>query len=420
VFVMALLASEMAPYYRDDRTPVRTVLQKAETDVKNIPTLIDRADRLEEIAKSWDSVGDKTQAQFAIENAFKLASQLESATADDRLRLLVQAAYKVDPDLADDLASKLDARLPRKVISPINVALEVEKLRSNPSKISALKAVYRARGLILGMTAQKLVQDLATGRGTVFPSAVLAEWLTSAGLYHPRFSIDITHWVIESLHRQSSQAAPQSRLGVFLTGAQFTYELANWISTMRGEGIPEAMHDSFPGLSTKVVSFGTGDVDRAKKWVGNWLSSNVQGYLKICDPYFGPEEIEYLKYVPVDCRVLVVTTDRYLKVGDKPDQIKTELELYWRELTPSALPTVQFVIIPQELEDRFHDRAIITQHCGLDIGQSLNGLGKSRGKITVLSEEDAKDLEEMYVDKILNSATWFMEGVHPTVLFLGG
>jgi len=417
VFVMALVAPEMAQYYRDG-APARAVLEEAESQVMDIPTLTDRVNRLQTIANSWNSLGDKTQAEVVLEHAFTLASQLEGVSADDRLRMLVQAAYKLNPELADKLVSRLDTRLPGEIIHPTNVTLDVERLRSRPSEINELKSTHHAQGDVLSGTARKLLRDFAAGRATVVRSSVLEDWLISAGLYQPRVSIDVTHWVVESLIRKRRLgASQQSRLGVFSSTAQLAHRLARWISMKKGGGIPEVVHDSFPGLSARIEFFRAGEAERAKRWLQNWLNENVEDYLKICDPYFSLEEFEYLMYVPLDCRVLIVTTDR--RLGDNPDQVKQGLELHWRRLTSRALPDVQFLIIPSKLEERFHDRAIVTSRAGLDIGQSLNGLGKAHGKITVLLEEDAKELEKTYVDEMLNNATWFLEGIHPIVLILG-
>jgi len=419
VFVMASIVPEMIQYYRRDLSPARALLEEAESQVVNIPTLVDRADRLETIADSWSSLGDKTQAEVILENAFELASQLESATADERLSMLVQVAYAVNPDFADDLVSRLDRKLPGEVIRSTDLVLWAEKLRSNPSKIDQLSSPYHARGAVMNRTTRKLLQDFAAGRGNAVHTSTLEDWLMEARSYHPRVSTDVTHWAIENLCRKISGTSQQSRLSIFLDTAWLANELANWISIVKGEGIPQVVHDSFPGLSARVELFRAGETDRAKMWMQNWLSNHAEVYLKICDPYFGPEELEYLMHVPIDCRVLVVTTDRYLSVDDDPERVKHSLELHWKELTSRAYPKVQFLIVPRQLEDRFHDRAIITLHAGLDIGQSLNGLGKSHGKITVLSEEEAKELGKTYVDEMLNNATWFLHGVHPSILFLG-
>ncbi len=54
------------------------------------------------------------------------------------------------------------------------------------------------------------------------------------------------------------------------------------------------------------------------------------------------------------------------------------------------------------------------------MGQSLNGLGESRGTITILSVEDAKELEKTYIDEMLNLGTWWTSGETPTIVLLGG
>jgi hypothetical protein len=300
---------------------------------------------------------------------------------------------------------------------PSSIALEIEKLRESPSNIRELPSAHRLGGTILGKTAKKLLEDFAAERATIFPDKVLEHWLMSAGLCSPRASTDIIHWVTESQYRRSIQSSPQSRLDVFLRDAGLVYELAKWVAAARGDGIPDAIHDSFPGLDAKVMTFREGEVERAKTWLQNWLSENVEAYAKICDPYFGLEQLEFLVHIPPNCKVLIVTTDRHLNLDDGLECFRQDLERHWNRLTSRSLLDAQFLIVPRKLDDRFHDRAIITLHSGLDIGPSLNGLGKSFQKITILSEEDAKNLEQSYIDQLLNNATWFMEGVHPVVVF---
>ena len=145
----------------------------------------------------------------------------------------------------------------------------------------------------------------------------------------------------------------------------------------------------------------------------------MRGYLKVCDPYFGIEQLEYFKYVPVDCTILVITTDKDNSMKGDPAKIKSEVEQYWNGLTNRVLPRTLLMIIPKALEERFHDRLIISSDSGLDIGPSVSGLGTSFQKITILSEEDAKEQERDYLTRMLDSGTWFMEGVRPIVFCLG-
>ena len=418
VFVMALIAPETAKYYTDHKS-AKDILNEAESEIDKIPSLLDRVDRLQTIADSWNILKERSKAKVIFDHIFELISRLEGSSADNRLKLLVQAAYKVDPGFADDLTSRLDNRLPHQIVHPAKLTIEVEKLRHRPPGICNLQSKQIApTGVVMRQAARKLLEDFASGKGVCQSAAVLNDWLINARLYRSRTSIDILHWVVEDIHRTTFHVSGQSRLSIFLQNARLSHELAMWISNEKDEGIPEQIQDSFPGLSTKFVIFRRGQTEKAKQWLQRWLRENVKHYIKICDPYFGIEQFEYFKYIPMDCKVLVITTDQ--KIGSGRVKIERKVERYWGNLTNSALPEIQLIIIPKKLEEKFHDRLIISSDSGLDIGPSLNGLGTSFQKITILSEEDAAEQERNYLSRMLDSGTWFMKDVRPEILFLGG
>jgi hypothetical protein len=341
VFVMALIAPETKHYYRDGNL-ARELLEEAESLVPDIPTLTDRTDRLSAIAEAWKSLGEKTLAEVAIKNAVELATQLRGTSADERLGLLVQAAHSVSPDFAEDLVSRLDTRLPGRVVQPADINLEVAKLMKDPSRIIKLRSTHPMPATVIREAVTKLLQDFAAGKAIVVRGAVLEDWLQSANLYGAKTSIEVAHWVIESLSRKSVGASRQDRLDIALDIAHLAHELAQWISAARGDGIPQVVHDSFPGLKTRVELFRAGEFERAKKWVQDWLGRNVKEYVKICDPYFRLEQLEYLVHVPEGCSILVVTTDRYLNTGDGLERLREEMKAFWDKLTHQAVPDAYF------------------------------------------------------------------------------
>lgn len=418
VLVIAHVAREMVHLYGKDRQISESFLKKAEARILDLPTLVDRAARLQAIAESWQALGVKSQAEVMLDKAMEVASTLEGTASDDRLRHIVQAAYEVDPSFADELASRLDTRSSLPFAHPAQVAVSAEQLRSNPSGIEHAEPASETRGKAMAAAATRLLHDFATGRGHADRTAV-AKWLMLASSQKPSVSLEVAHWGIETLHRVAQHGEASCNVDVFLRAAVLARDLANWVATARGEGLPETVHDSFPGLGTKFVDFQAGQADRARHWLLGWLSQNARNRLKICDPYFGVEDIEYLTAVPLDCRIVVVTSDKGLDVKRGPDEVTLDLKRYWHSCTSRTLPRLQLLIVPDAYHDRFHDRAMITEGAGLSLGPSLGGLGKSRQVITILPAEEAAELETVYVDKMLSGATWFMDGVMPTVIVLG-
>ncbi len=373
-YVMALVAKAMADYYRNDHVPVKALLDQATLEVERIPALIDRVDRLETLSDSWRRLGEKTEAQFLLETAVRLAEQMRGATADDRLRIIVQAAYKLSPDLADEIVTKLDSRLPASEAERAHRALRVEQLSGDPTKVRNLKAPEHQQGAILALCTERFLQDLASGRGLVPHTSVLQDWLVRASWYQPGVSLKVAHWVTEALHGADPRTGRQTVVIACLDVAGLVFELAKWTSPAKREGIPEAVQDSFPGLNSRVEVFRKGEIERVERWVQRWMSENAREYVKICDPYFGIDQLVFLRTVPRDCRVVVITTDANLDISAGPAQVTRQVELFWESMVASPLPSVALFVVPRAHEAKFHDRAIVTSKGGLDIGQSLNGL----------------------------------------------
>jgi hypothetical protein len=419
IFVLAIVAKYARNYYDKDPTPAKKLLHQADEQIQDIPTLIDRISRLEIIGESWGDLKDKKQAEYLIQKAVESAKLLNGFSADRRLKTLVQAANKISPSFADKIVSELDKnRYPGHKYNPANLGLQIERLIAKPTRLNLLGPKY-ARENVLGKSSKELILNLVSGRENPVDKPTIEEWLLEGMQYHPRVSIDVAHWAVENLHRKQTRSINQIKINVFLEAAELVYQLAEHISLIARSGMPKSVQESFPILNQKIIVFQVGDVEYARKWLRSWLSENVKNYLKICDPYFRKNELDYFKYVSEDCKILVITTDRYLNIKEGSNHLCEELKLHWRTLSSRSLPRVNFLIFPKAFEDKFHDRAIVSLNAGLNIGQSLNGLGKSRGTINVLTEEETKELESTYLQSLLNSGSWFTEhGVVPTSFLL--
>ncbi|HEY3389854.1 MAG TPA: hypothetical protein VGK38_09805 [Prolixibacteraceae bacterium] len=417
VFVKGYIALNVNGF--DDRL-ARELLEQATKEVLSITNLLDREDRLGIIAKSWHQIGEDDKAKNAIEQATDIVCNMEDVDYDELVKVLVQAAYKISPDYADELISKLDSRLPNIPINAGKIEVQTQKLIGSPSKVSTEETIEDINNSILQSSSMSLLHSLLAQKGNIPDQAVLEKWLFVGSQHSAHTVLNILEWVIEATRLRYSSGVNNPFIVGLIDSAILTYELAKWISPNRRKGIPESIQGIYPGLSSKIIIFKEHETERAYKWITEWIQNNVKEYLKVCDPYFGLDDLEMLSCLPEGCKVLIVTTDNYIDVNNC-EELKKQITHQWDEISFRKIPSIILLVVPKTLDHKFHDRAIVTKGAGLDIGQSLNGIGRSFGKITILSEEDAQDLEKKYVDGMLNQPNWFMEnGVYPVFISIGG
>jgi len=417
VYVMSLVAKDMSEFYkRDDRRFPKNILEEATDQIANIPTAIDRINRLDTIAESWNKLSETNRVELLLRQAVQDARLLRAGDADKQLSMLVQTGYNIlGANFASELITRFDdSRQINESLTEAKIAIQIEKLRRNPSTITSLSGTLQERSNILSTSAQKLLEDLVSGKGRGIEQVnVLFEWLRESHFHEPETTLQICKWFVESGQRGSTQ---RNKLSVFFEIAELIRKLSQLLTSIDQRGIPESVENSFAGLNSRYITFRSNQSEEAQEWLQNWLKDNTGSFLKICDPYFELVQLNYLKYVPENCKVLIVATEK----GINGQITSEELSRYWfQNVSTRDYPFIRILIVPTTYSNKFHDRVIITDNTGLDLGPSINGLGDSKQKIAILTQEEARTLDQQYVRNMLDTTNWLLDdNVNPVILIL--
>lgn len=417
VYVTTNLAKEMFVW---DANKAEILLDCISDEIKDIPSILDRSNRLDYIAKTWGMWGKVKQANFFYSQSIDLINELDSFSQDKKLEHIVQAAYEISPDFADEIVERLDSRFPEKVLEPFRFSLRSLKYSDNLGGLieDSKSNQNQIQGLLIKTSVKRMLNELVIQNGYLPPSEIILDMIYRSSFYEPHVVVDVLKWALECEYRQQ-RSYKAGLFNMFIQSSDFIHGLAKWISPSAQRGISQDVFDMLPGLSLKVVVFQTGQRKRAVRWVKNWITQNAEEYIKVCDPYFGPQELAFLSDMPRDIKILIITTSEKFANKDDPEKIRQELQHAWRNVGKGKIPSMTLLIVPAKLEKTFHDRAIVTKNSGLNVGPSLNGLGNEMQRITELEYNEARELEIKYIDDMLNQSKWFVNhSVHPEYIII--
>ena len=415
-FILALVASDLFVW---DPAGAEKLLNNAEETTKDVPALIDRANRFEVIADIWGDWRDEGKANFLYQKSMELAEQLDSFSRDQKIELLVQLMYKLNPDFADQVIQKYDKRLPNGSSASMQLRIQETKLIKDPQElVNSAPDSFLRHPRVIRSSAKSLLKKLLSGGGVVYGTNVLTEWLKETLNQDVNTARDVLIWIIESLHRQKTKTSEKRLFENLLNIGEIITYLVDWISPAKLEGVPVELSEMYPGLSNKMTIFYPEESHKAKSWVKRWIESNANEYVKICDPYFGPSELEFLQKLPASAKIFIITTNKKFEKSSTETELKRELASSWQQISPNTqMPSMLVVIVPSKLEISFHDRFIITKEKGLELGTSLTGLGLKLHKITELTKEDSRFIESKYFDPMLSPLFWSTKhDISPTYL----
>lgn len=120
-----------------------------------------------------------------------------------------------------------------------------------------------------------------------------------------------------------------------------------------------------------------GQKQRGQNTILAIFQNEITDYLKICDPYVGPETLDLVKHISLGVDILVLTN----KISD---EIKFQQELN------NMLKTHKVKV--RKISNKLHSRYILTQGTGWAIDHSLKNFGERDAYLTRLESSTDHEL----------------------------
>ncbi len=341
--------------------------------------------------------------------AMRFATESDRPELHPIQRRIIDLAYRFDDSLAASLASIADDD-PARAMARTNLKqrlqyLELKKRIANSSAspldvASSEKSEY-------SQAAWGLLGSLNAGKVTPASLAYIRDVVQFASDLPFSQSYPILAWAIENAVRTlatSDQAGAQLRpvYEAMLLGAELAGRMASRSSTHTRLATCYTIRSS----AQESIVIRAGEREKAIRFLKDWFEREVRDYLKICDPFFGPDDLgvlQLLRSVNPTCRVYILTSKKHHDDIPAPweDTYRTHWRLKVSEQQDPPDTEVVVVGIKSGGEPPIHDRWWLTRGAGIRIGTSFGSLGISKeSEISYLTEEEART-RESEVDRYL-------------------
>ena len=400
-YVLTYLASWL-PTNRKGRRD--RLYRAADEATDNLKSTEDRYHRFFTIAEV-SAEKNKALASKALRKAFESVVHTTGRRSAVREHQLVDLAYRVDPELPmkfamlhdDDPAREEYRDRARKQIGRHQLKIDIGDSRSR------LDLNSQRNNPNLASAAWNAIGGLNSGRLIATDIIRLRDMLVCASNFPLHTSYPMYSWVLTNVMMKYGETTDAQKyirdmFEGFLRGAEFYFLVVAGESELSERPKWQEMGDD----GTHILIH-RGEREKALSYIKEWTRAHAEEYLVVVDPYFGPEELEFLVQVmDIDpyLRVRILTGKRHHQ-GYR-DGLPNVYSAAWRDLCDQTPPETEVLVIGTEGTGNapFHDRWILSKEVGLRLGTSFNSLGSRDSEISFLSSSEVSRIQNT-VDRYL-------------------
>ena len=336
---------------------------------------------------------DRPLATRALKKAYETVVHTRGRRGTFHEHRLVDLAYRVDPELPmkfamfhdddparDEYRERVKKQINRNQlkadIGDPRSEVDFGKMRDNPNLASA---------------AWQAIGGLNSGRLVATDIVRLRDMLVCASNYpldtaYPMYSWVITNVMMKYADSKDSKNYIREIFEGFVRGSDF--------------GILTSGNEQDAGIHPKWEDRGEvgshilvlpGERDRGMEFICDWIREKSDDYVVIVDPYYGPEQLDFVVQIMDIQPSLVIKILTSKKHNSKhAGGISDTYLAAWRDLCDQSPPDTEILVVGIEGtgEAPFHDRWILSQSAGLRLGTSLNSLGVRDTEISMLGSDE--------------------------------
>ena len=396
-FVLTKIAAAMPP---KQKTFAIQLMQDAKTLIPQIPFFEDRCSHYETLARLSVDI-DKLFSKDCLRQAWNETNPLSVEELPKARQRIIDFAYRLEPEFASTLASETDDDPGREFArNQVKQRLQTLTLREQAANggRTALSKLTQNKKQKMEIT-KMLLSSLNSGRGSTVHIEDTRQDVKDASHMDLQDAYTIFSWTIENAvrrHADTDQAKTILRplYEAVRLSSELSFRIASRIRSVTDQGIDIARRSNDSSESGLILP---GERNKALEILKTWASQAI-GFIKITDPFFGLEELEFIKMirsVNLDIEIFILTSRKH-QIGSQIQQPWDEsYRSYWRLHVSDADPgNVKIIMIGKSSDGGhpIHDRWWLTENSGLRLGTSANGLGMRSSEISKISESEVPNM----------------------------
>jgi hypothetical protein len=395
VYILGVISSIMPSKLSKKRSEI---IEEAISLITQINSDLDRTERfsfLGNLLRDVEPSASRKCLKFGIETSLKL-DDLDLIYPTQRR--IIDLAHKIDPIFAETLVNIVDQDPARKLSRTKNLKKYLDVIRLKDKMADANNAVLdiSTPKFMYPKAAWMNLGALNAGRVVPLHASCLVPYIAAAADLPISESYPILAWTIENtVQRLAKTDQARTHIVPIFESTLLGAELASRITIKSSDQVKslKAQAIELPTISQNII-VKPSERDKAIQFIKDWLVREPQDHLKICDPYFGVEDLEILQVllsVNAKCSITILTSKKHQLQNNLTQPWDDAFRFHWRKLSDQSPPRTEILIAGFESSGELpiHDRWWLGSDSGLRFGTSFNSLGLTKiSEISVLSQNE--------------------------------